>query len=242
MPQAILRESTVLLIQRLLRARGRSLGAGGPQNDGVDGDWGPTTQNALLTELGYKPPAAPPTELRSAPHIPAAYGWLAQHEPLPLMVWEGLQLLGTKEAPGSVNSDVIMGWAAETGLAGSYTTDATPWCGLWAAVVAKRSGKDFPTTPLWALSWSKFGVAAGQPRLGDVLVFQREGGGHVGLYIAEDAEAYHVLGGNQGDQVSIIRVAKNRLYAARRPVYKDTPASVQPYIVAKTGALSTNEA
>jgi hypothetical protein len=43
--------------------------------------------------------------------------------------------------------------------------------------------------------------------LGDVLAFVRNGGGHVGLYVDEDASAYHVLGGNQSDRVSITRVA-----------------------------------
>jgi cell wall-associated NlpC family hydrolase len=36
--------------------------------------------------------------------------------------------------------------------------------------------------------------------LGDVLVFRRGGGGHVALYVGEDEEAFHVLGGNQADR------------------------------------------
>jgi hypothetical protein len=41
-----------------------------------------------------------------------------------------------------------------------------------------------------------------------VLVFERPGGGHVGYYFGEDATAYHVLGGNQGDAVTIARIAR----------------------------------
>lgn len=52
MPQAILPETTVLTIQDLLVKRGRNLGQSGPNRNGVDGDWGPATLAALLTELG----------------------------------------------------------------------------------------------------------------------------------------------------------------------------------------------
>jgi fatty acid/phospholipid biosynthesis enzyme len=80
-----------------------------------------------------------------------------------------------------------------------------------------------------------------------VLVFSRKvaGGyaGHVGIYVAEDASAFHVLGGNQGDAVSVARVAKDRCVAVRRPAFATAlPASAKPYRVATGGALSTNEA
>lgn len=174
---------------------------------------------------------------------PAGYEWLGKIGTLPRMVQEGLKLIGTHEISGRQHNQTILGWAKETGLSASYTADEIPWCGLFAAVVAKRAGKAFPGTPLWALSWAKFGTEAGQPRLGDILTFTRDGGGHVGIYIAEDSTAYHVLGGNQSNQVSITRVAKSRLYRARRPVYAIAmPASAKPYIVGPAGALSHNEA
>jgi uncharacterized protein (TIGR02594 family) len=89
------------------------------------------------------------------------------------------------------------------------------------AVVAERAGKEIPKHPLWALSWSAFGAKPALDRdrgspaaaLGDVLVFVRNGGGHVGLYVGEDASAFHLLGGNQSDRVCITRLAKSRLYA-----------------------------
>jgi hypothetical protein len=52
---------------------------------------------------------------------------------------------------------------------------------------------------------------------GAVLVFEREGGGHVGFYVGEDGTSYHVIGGNQGDAVSVARIAKTRLVASRWP-------------------------
>lgn len=174
--------------------------------------------------------------------LPLQYRWLEKVPQLPKMVAEGLKLFGTIETPGAGDNPTIKAWAKEVGLQNVYTADSIPWCGLFIAVVAQRAGKAFVSSPLWALSWSKFGEQAGQPRLGDVLTFTRKGGGHVGIYIGEDASAYHVLGGNQSDAVTITRIAKIRLYRVRRPVYKVMPSSVQPVVLAANGVLSRNEA
>jgi uncharacterized protein (TIGR02594 family) len=151
--------------------------------------------------------------------LPSRYAWLAR-EPGPKMIVEALKLYGTMEKPGTADNPIIIGWAKEVGgeVADVYRADSIPWCGLFMAVVAKRAGKEPPKHPLWALSWSAFGAKADTPALGDVLVFTRGTGGHVGLYVGEDATAFHVLGGNQSDRVCIARIAKARLYAAHRLV------------------------
>lgn len=178
--------------------------------------------------------------------FPAGYEWLGTVGTLPRTIQEGLALMGTKEVPGAANSPIIMAWAKEVGkdVAAAYGHDATPWCGLFAAVVLKRAGKPVISGPLWAKNWAKFGTKAAHASLGDVLVFERPGGGgHVGFYIAHDDGAYHVLGGNQSDAVNITRIAKSRCIAVRRPVFAiGQPASVKPYHVRTGGALSTNEA
>lgn len=176
--------------------------------------------------------------------LPQAYRWLADLVPLPRMIAEAIRLHGTLESPGTRDNPVILDWAKEVGgsVAEAYRADSIPWCGLFMAVVAKRAGKPLPPDPLWALNWRKFGVEAGQPALGDTLVFMRPGGGHVALYAGEDATAYHVLGGNQADRVCFTRIAKTRLRAVRRPAYRVAPATARPVILAATGAVSTNEA
>jgi uncharacterized protein (TIGR02594 family) len=174
--------------------------------------------------------------------LPAGYRWLTTLGQLPRMVEEALKLYGTIETPGQGNNPTILAWAREVGLERVYTADSIPWCGLFMAVVAQRAGKPLPTSPLWALSWAKFGVDGGQPQLGDVLTFVRPGGGHVMLYVGEDEIAYHGIGGNQHDCVCFTRVAKERLYRVRRPAYVNMPATAQPHILAASGALSTNEA
>jgi uncharacterized protein (TIGR02594 family) len=174
--------------------------------------------------------------------LPAAYQWLQRTDP-PQTIVEALRLYGIVEVPGKVNAPEIMAWAKELDLEDSYVADAVPWCGLFAAVVVKRAGWTPVDAPLWARNWRRFGQMSIEAGLGDVLVFQRESGGHVGFYVGEDSTAFHVLGGNQGDAVSIIRVAKNRLLGARRPIWRRAqPASVKPYRLAAAGALSRNEA
>ena len=164
---------------------------------------------------------------------------------LPRMISEALALLGTKEFAGAADNPKIIGWAKEVGkdVAAAYGKDSIPWCGLFIALVAKRAAKPVIAGPLWARNWAKWGDKSPAASLGDVLVFQRPGGGgHVGLYIAEDAANYHVLGGNQSDAVTITSIAKSRCIAVRRPAYRQMPASVRPYKVGATGAVSTNEA
>lgn len=178
--------------------------------------------------------------------FPKGYEWLGSVGTLPKVIQEALALYGTLEAPGAASNPVIVRWAAEVGkdVAAAYGADSVPWCGLFAAVVCKRAGKPVIAGPLWARNWTKFGTKADRASLGDVLVFQRPGGGgHVGFYIAEDTSAYHVLGGNQSDAVTITRIAKSRCIAARRPPFATAqPASVKPYAAAGGGVLSENEA
>ena len=178
--------------------------------------------------------------------FPKGYEWLGSIGTLPRTISEALALHGTLEVPGAADNPKIIAWAAEVGkdIAAAYSDDSIPWCGLFVAVVCKRAGKPVIAGPLWARNWAKFGSKADRASLGDVLVFQRPGGGgHVGFYIAEDESAYHVLGGNQSDKVCITRIAKTRCIAARRPPFKVAqPASVKPYKANGGSALSKNEA
>lgn len=175
--------------------------------------------------------------------LPAQYAWLPNYvaDGHPAMLVAGLSLYGLKEKPGAGDNPIILGWAKEVGAA-DYKHDETPWCGLFMAHCAKAAGYDPPSAPLWALNWGRFGQSVVMPSFGDVLAFIRPGGGHVGFYIGEDAAAYHVLGGNQGDSVGFARVEKTRLRAARRPAYKLAPSQVHPVMLSASGALSSNEA
>jgi uncharacterized protein (TIGR02594 family) len=178
--------------------------------------------------------------------LPKSYAWLAK-ETGPRLLVTALQMYGTIETPGPGNNPSIMTWAKKVKLSAQYKADSTAWCGLFMAYVALQSGWDAVPNPLLARSWRAFGKRAKTPMLGDVLVFWRESRkgfkGHVGIYIAEDGEAYYVLGGNQGDKVSIKRIAKTRLLEARRCPWKiNQPKNVRRVFIKATGTLSTNEA
>lgn len=179
-------------------------------------------------------------------NFPPNYTWLSKLGQLPLTLQNAMRLYGVQEVVGKGSNKTILDWRDELNLAGvkiaGYSDDDIPWCGLYAAIVCHRSGKPVVKDPLWARNWAKFGTKSPQAALGDVLVFERGSGGHVGFYVAEDATAYHVLGGNQSNRAKIARIAKKRCIAVRRPPYNNRPASVKPYLVKAAGTLSTNEA
>jgi len=177
--------------------------------------------------------------------LPTKYKWLESIADRPWLIDEALKLYGTLEVAGAGNNKDIISWAKDLGgwEAKSYTKDSIPWCGLFAAIVCKRAKKTVVKNYLRAMAWSSWDKAinADEVGLGDILVFSRNGGGHVGFYVAEDDTAYHVLGGNQSDSVNITRIAKSRLYSCQRAAYNVTPKSVKKYFMSATGALSTNE-
>lgn len=178
--------------------------------------------------------------------LPKQYAWLAS-EPGPRILHEALKTFGTVEQPGAGNNPSIMAWAKATGQDRIYRNDATAWCGLWAAYVVLQAGWDLPINPLAARNWLKWGVPQKTAGLGDLLVFWRGSPkgyqGHVGMYVGEDGDAFYVIGGNQGDAVSIKRIAKSRLLGIRRcPWRVNQPASVRPVRLTAGGALSMNEA
>jgi len=153
-------------------------------------------------------------------------------------------LLGVREIPGAKHSPTIMGWIKALGarvLGINVTDDETPWCGTFVAHVMQRFELGAPPVAVRAAAWGAYGRKLNAPRLGCILVFVRPGGGHVGFYVGEDDTAYHVLGGNQSNAVTITRIAKGRMTEMRWP---HGPALPEPQIVRLTpaGQLSGNEA
>jgi hypothetical protein len=119
-------------------------------------------------------------------------------------------------------------------------------CGDYAETAIKKAlpTEPFPgelgKNPYWARNWALFGVAT-PPVYGCVLVFQREGGGHVGFAVGEDATDYYVLGGNQSDSVNIVRISKGRMIASRWPSTFPNPNRPLPRMQPSNIPKSTNE-
>lgn len=171
-----------------------------------------------------------------------AYEFL-KSETAPKILVQAVKMIGTKEIVGKQHNPEILRWAEVVGLKKVYTADEIPWCGLAIAYAAHMAGVEVVKDPLWALNWAKYGEATSEPMLGDVLTFKRDGGGHVGLYVGEDDDCYHVLGGNQGNAMNVTRILKTRMYRARRTKWKIAqPASVRKIWLDGKGKISTNEA
>lgn len=178
--------------------------------------------------------------------LPKPYAWL-EDEPGPRILKEALKTYGTAEKPGQGSNPSILAWAKATGQDRIYRSDSLAWCGLWMAYVTLQAGWEPPLNPLGARNWLNWGTPQKQACLGDVLVFWRGSprgfSGHVAIYVGEDAEAYHVLGGNQSDQVKFKRITKARLLGIRRCPWRiNQPEAVRPVRLASVGALSINEA
>lgn len=168
------------------------------------------------------------------------FEWLRK-EGAPKMLVELLSLYGTKETLGSGNNPEILSWAKELGLK-DYTNDAIAWCGLTMAIVAKRADKIVPKEPLWALNWRNFGAPVSEAMLGDVLVFTRNGGGHVTMYVGENDDYYFCLGGNQSDMINITKIPKSRTHWVRRPVYSIAqPDNVRKVRINDSGAPTSSK-
>lgn len=182
--------------------------------------------------------------------LPARYKWLEDIGPLPSLVATGLQYLGLTETPGKNHNPVIMDMAAQLGLSKIYTNDELSWCAVYINTLIRLTGKK-PVDPkgdkynllraLYLQNWGNM-VPKGQEKLGDVLIFNRPGGGHVGLYIAETATTFVVLGGNQSNAVNFTEIKKSRLVAARNLYTIGPQPSVKKYWVNSTGVVSKDEA
>jgi uncharacterized protein (TIGR02594 family) len=155
--------------------------------------------------------------------------------------------LGTREALGAANNPTIMGWAKRLGtkvLGIAFNADSVPWCGVFVAACLAEDGVLAAPIAVRAKAWATWGQNIRPDRIapGAVLVFERPGGGHVGFYVGEDGTAYHVLGGNQGNRVSIVRIEKKRCIARRWPVGRPVIGGPKAMTATAGIALSRNEA
>lgn len=174
--------------------------------------------------------------------------WRGMSKVKPPWIKVAESLIGTMEIPGPHNNNTIIEWARKIGgwIASFYTKDSIPWCGLFVAHCMSQCGLRPDGNALsaraWA-SWSK-GILLKEPTFGCIVVFVRDGGGHVGFYVSEDSYTYHILGGNQADSVNITRIAKNRAIAYVWPSspefkeYRSTGRIFKQF----DGAISVNEA
>lgn len=137
--------------------------------------------------------------------------------------------LGQKEIEGPEENPVIVNYARESDF-GWENEEKTPWCSIflnWCAAKAglQRSGKAN------ARSWLLVGDKVEYPEPGDIVVLWRDSveswKGHVGILFgfSMDSKRVYILGGNQGNQVSISGYSTEQVlgYRSLRP---ESPAGL----------------
>jgi uncharacterized protein (TIGR02594 family) len=128
--------------------------------------------------------------------------------------------LGLKEWPGAKHNPAVVALFAKVGHAEIHD-DETPWCAAFVGAVLAEAGAR-GTGALNARSYMKWGEAVdiSDAQAGDVVVFwrgSRDGWqGHVAFFVGFKAGQIEVLGGNQGNAVSIAHYASARLLGIRR--------------------------
>lgn len=161
-----------------------------------------------------------------------------------------LTQVGVREIVGPKHSAVIMGWVRELGakaLGMQVNDDETPWCGTFAGMVMKKAGLSMPAILVRASQWGRAGNWGREllaPRPGCIMVFTRNGGGHVGFYMGETATHFRILGGNQSNSVNLTWIAKDRLAEGgmRWPKGVPLPAAYRIHLKPNGEKASTNEA
>lgn len=125
--------------------------------------------------------------------------------------------MGVAEIPGARENPRVLEYLRSTTLGRPYNEhDETPWCAAFVNFCveqARYAGMDSAR----ALDWLKWGVRIAKPVLGCVVVFVRDGGGHVAFYIGDAGDSVEVLGGNQSNAVRISKYPKSRIRGYRLP-------------------------
>jgi uncharacterized protein (TIGR02594 family) len=147
--------------------------------------------------------------------------------------------LGLAEVNGAETAPKIKQWLADLGA--WWRDDETPWCGVAVGAWMKQAGIARPKHWYRAKGWLDFGFSCG-PVVGAVVVFERAGGGHVGLAVGynDTTDRVYVLGGNQGNKVSILPFEASRVIGYRWPWASVENTTSLPMMGG--GQLSRNEA
>lgn len=124
--------------------------------------------------------------------------------------------LGVKEYPGNGENPRIVEYLRSTNLsAPDSARDETPWCSAFANWCVEKAGFE-GTDSAWARSWLNWGVELNKPQRGCIVVLQREvNKGHVGFFLGKTSSGIRLLGGNQGNAVSVATFAKSNLLGYR---------------------------
>jgi uncharacterized protein (TIGR02594 family) len=156
----------------------------------------------------------------------------------PVWLAEARHDIGQRETLGPNDSPWIRTMLAKLGARWLL---GQPWCGGAVAKWMQDAGLSLPKHWYRARAWASWGQALDRPAHGCVVVFERKGGGHVGLCVGEAVNGdLLILGGNQGDAVNIRAFPRGRVLAYRWPPGRELPRFTQ--LAQGTAAATTGEA
>lgn len=147
--------------------------------------------------------------------------------------------LGAREIKGFRHNPVIVNFWKLARLSG-IKNDEVPWCAGFVGAMLEANGIKSARSDS-SRAYLNWGQGIDAPEYGCVVVFSRPGGGHVGFCVGVDQGGrLLILGGNQGDQVSILPFDRTRVTGYRRVPW----AGARPVlpVVADHRLSSANEA
>lgn len=180
----------------------------------------------------------------------------------PELSWiaEARKHIGLAEIPGkSTHNKTLLQWLQNMGKYSTesrawWAEDETPWCGLFVGHILGASGRFVIKNWFRASAWNDPEVMTrlSKPAYGCIVTFTRQGGGHVGFVVGKDKSGnLLVLGGNQGNRVSIAAFAPARVTgywwpsiwdAQNKKAVLSAPAAVRYNLPSGNAAISRSEA
>ncbi|WP_119309626.1 TIGR02594 family protein [Cohaesibacter haloalkalitolerans] len=247
-------KAEIKAIQKALKAKGFYNGA-------IDGLRGRLTNRAIIDfkkSIGYRGRdyVGPLTKAAlfdgrvdpvTAARTPSAKALAVFDEPAWLQV--GRSYLGLREYKGNRHNPKILEWWVKIRM--PFTDDETPWCAGFVGGVLEECGiRSTRSAGARSYLWQNWGTRLSGPAVGAVVVFWRGSktgaNGHVGFVVGRDQHGnLMVLGGNQGDAVTIRPFSMDRVLSYHYPAgvaIKSAIGFSSLPVVDSNGMLSTNEA
>lgn len=135
-------------------------------------------------------------------------------------VAEARKHIGLVEIPGKNHNPTIVNWLIK--LKAWWQDDETPWCGVFVGHCLAAANRPRPEHWYRAKAYADYGTRLSKPAYGCIAVMSRQGGGHVGFVVGEVSKGGDllILGGNQGNKVSIARFPRSRITAYVWPPFE----------------------
>ena len=139
------------------------------------------------------------------------------------------QFIGLHEVKGREhNPEILQMW--KDIKRGGIKDDETPWCAAFVGAMLERAGIKSSRFE-GAKSYLSWGSQLKEPAADCIVVFTRDGGGHVGFVVGQDSVGnLLVLGGNQSDAVNVRAFPRARVSGYRWPDGVPLPIGALPVL------------